>query len=220
MQCLRTFPRSVGFVRFASSFATVGDADISFFRKAIGDQHVLTEDISMYTTDWLGKYAGESPAVLKPATTEEVSDIMKYCYERNIAVVPQAGNTGLVGGSVPTGGEVVLSVQRLNKIVSVDPLSRCVEVEAGVILQNLETELLRHNLTVPLDLAAKGSCCIGGNVATNAGGIRFLRYGSLHQNVLGMRVVLADGSILDLRNKLPKDNTGMGLFYSFGILLF
>eukprot|EP01061_Rhynchopus_euleeides_P001598 TRINITY_DN11144_c0_g1_i1.p1 TRINITY_DN11144_c0_g1~~TRINITY_DN11144_c0_g1_i1.p1 ORF type:complete len:494 (+),score=229.25 TRINITY_DN11144_c0_g1_i1:45-1526(+) len=199
--------------RFAHSNVT--DADLAAFRNIVGERGVLTEDIGKYTSDWLGKYSGESPCVVRPSTAEQVAEVLGYCNGRNIAVVPQAGNTGLVGGSVPTGGEIVVSVERLNKVLSVDPLSRAVDVEAGVVLQTLEDQLLEHDLTVPLDLAAKGSCMIGGNVATNAGGIRFLRYGSLHQNVLGMRVAMADGTLLDLRNKLPKDNTGYDLKHLF-----
>eukprot|EP01064_Diplonema_japonicum_P035522 TRINITY_DN7739_c0_g1_i2.p1 TRINITY_DN7739_c0_g1~~TRINITY_DN7739_c0_g1_i2.p1 ORF type:complete len:474 (+),score=151.31 TRINITY_DN7739_c0_g1_i2:55-1476(+) len=186
----------------------VTEEDITAFRNIVGEKGVIVDDVTKYSMDWLGKYSGECPAVVRPATVEEVSEVMKYCNEQEIPVVPQAGNTGLVGGSVPTGGEIVLSVERMTNIISTDPLSRVVEVEAGVILQSLEDHLLDHNLTVPLDLAAKGSCCIGGNVATNAGGIRFLRYGSLHQSVLGMRVVMPNGDIVDMRNKLPKDNTG------------
>eukprot|EP01060_Flectonema_neradi_P002155 TRINITY_DN11309_c0_g1_i2.p1 TRINITY_DN11309_c0_g1~~TRINITY_DN11309_c0_g1_i2.p1 ORF type:complete len:442 (+),score=84.93 TRINITY_DN11309_c0_g1_i2:67-1392(+) len=191
--------------------AKVTDADIAAFKEILGEKNVLTEDLDKYSKDWLGKYEGECPAVVKPEDAEMTSKIMKYCNEKNIAVVPQAGNTGLVGGSVPTGGEIVLSVEKMNTITSIDGISRVVESGAGVVLQSLEDALLPHNLTVPLDLAAKGSCCIGGNVATNAGGIRFLRYGSLHQSVLGLRVVTATGDILDLRNKLPKDNTGYDL---------
>ena len=195
-----------------ASFTAVTETDLAAFRGVVGETGVLTDDIEKYTCDWLGKYKGDSPCVVRPGTAEEVADILTYCNEKNIAVVPQGGNTGLVGGSVPTegGGEIVLSLERLNKINAVDPLARVVQVEAGVVLQTLEEHLHGHGLTVPLDLAAKGSCHIGGNVATNAGGIRFLRFGSLHQSVLGMRVATPTG-LLDLRNTLAKDNTGYDL---------
>eukprot|EP01059_Diplonema_ambulator_P008093 TRINITY_DN17607_c0_g1_i1.p1 TRINITY_DN17607_c0_g1~~TRINITY_DN17607_c0_g1_i1.p1 ORF type:complete len:488 (+),score=186.13 TRINITY_DN17607_c0_g1_i1:37-1464(+) len=201
--------RAVRSIRWVHKKVT--EDDIAAFRRIVGDKGVVVEDVEKYSRDWLGRFGGECPAVVRPGSAEEVSEVLKYCNEHEIPVVPQAGNTGLVGGSVPIGGEVVLSVERLNTIGAVDPLSRVVEAQAGVILQSLEDRLLKDNLTVPLDLAAKGSCCIGGNVATNAGGIRFLRYGSMHQSVLGLRVVLANGEILDLRNKLPKDNTGYDL---------
>ncbi|KAJ9461417.1 putative D-2-hydroxyglutarate dehydrogenase [Diplonema papillatum] len=205
------FLRAAGIRRSVRWLSQVTGADVDAFKAIVGEKGVLTEDLQKYTTCWLGKYSGECPAVVRVSTVEETSAVMKYCHEKNIGVVPQGGNTGLVGGSVPTGGEIVLSLERMNKVLDVDALSRVAEVQAGVILQSLEDDLQPHGLTVPLDLAAKGSCMIGGNVATNAGGIRFLRYGTLHANVLGLRVVLADGEILDLRNRLPKDNTGYDL---------
>eukprot|EP00755_Sulcionema_specki_P018284 Sspe_Gene.66523::Locus_39292_Transcript_1_1_Confidence_1.000_Length_1655::g.66523::m.66523/K18204/D2HGDH; D-2-hydroxyglutarate dehydrogenase len=194
------------------STGTVSNEDLSYFRSVLNDKYVLTEDTERYSVDWLRQYSSPCPAVLRPGSVDEVSAILKYCNQRKLAVVPQAGNTGLVGGSVGCQGrEIILSVERMNRITNIDPLGRTVEAEAGVILQTLEDSLRPHNLTIPLDLAAKGSCCIGGNVATNAGGIRFMRYGSLHQNVLGLRAVLASGEVVDLRNSLPKDNTGFDL---------
>lgn len=168
--------------------------------------------LTPYTQDWTRKWkAPACPAVLQPCTTEQVSALLAYCNGRGIAVVPQGGNTGLVGGSIPTGNEVVLSLSRMNEIISFDPLSSVLTCEAGCILEHLSLFLRPHQHIMPLDLGAKGSCQIGGNVSTNAGGLRYLRYGSLHGNVLGLEVVLADGEVLNLLSTLRKDNTGYDL---------
>jgi len=165
----------------------------------------------VYNSDWLGKYTGSSPLVLKPQTSSEVSSILRYCNENKIAVVPQGGNTGLVGGSVPVFDEVVMNLQQMNQIQDFDGLSGCLTCDAGCILDDLDTYLHQRDHCVPIDLGAKGSCHIGGNVATNAGGIRFMRYGSLHGSVQGLEVVLADGTVLDMLNTMKKDNTGYDL---------
>ncbi|KAJ8320780.1 hypothetical protein KUTeg_002367 [Tegillarca granosa] len=159
--------------------------------------------------------AGTSQVVLRPKTTDEVSAILKYCNERKIAVVPQGGNTGLVGGSVPVFDEVVISTQLMNNIISLDDLSGVLVCQAGCVLATLEDHVSAYNLTMPYDLGAKGSCHIGGNIATNAGGLRLLRYGSLHGSVLGLEVVLANGEVLDCLSTLRKDNTGYDLKHLF-----
>jgi len=170
----------------------------------------------------MNKYRGQGRVVLRPKTVEQVSKIMKYCNQENIPVVPQGGNTGLVGtiihsihwtngigGSIPLFNEVVLSLQSLNSIRNFNPHSGVLTLDSGVILENADSYLAERGHLFPLDLGAKGSCCVGGNVATNAGGLRLLRYGSLHGTVLGLEVVLLDGSILGQLNGLRKDNTGM-----------
>ncbi|XP_061861987.1 D-2-hydroxyglutarate dehydrogenase, mitochondrial isoform X2 [Colius striatus] len=149
--------------------------------------------------------------MLKPQTTAEVSQILRYCHERNLAVNPQGGNTGLVGGSVPVFDEIILSTLLMNKIISFDKVSGILVCQAGCILERLSECLEEQGFVMPLDLGAKGSCHIGGNVATNAGGLRLLRYGSLRGTVLGLEVVLADGSVLDCLASLRKDNTGYDL---------
>lgn len=154
------------------------------------------------------KYRVQSEVLLKPASPEEVSKVLKYCNERCLAIVPQGGNTGLVGGSVPVFDEIVLSTTRLNRIRSFDPTLGVLVADAGVILEYADRYLAEWGHTVPLDLGAKGSCHIGGNVATNAGGLRYLRYGSLNGNVLGLEAVLPDGTILDSLTTLRKNNTG------------
>ncbi|KAM6442670.1 D-2-hydroxyglutarate dehydrogenase, mitochondrial isoform 2-T2 [Liasis olivaceus] len=135
----------------------------------------------------------------------------RYCNEKNLAVNPQGGNTGLVGGSVPVFDEIILSTALMNQIISFDNVSGILICQAGCILENLNQYLEPMDFVMPLDLGAKGSCHIGGNVATNAGGLRLLRYGSLRGTVLGLEVVLADGSILNCLASLRKDNTGYDL---------
>jgi len=165
--------------------------------------------------DWLGKYHGDSKIALRPRNVEQVSKILSYCNEKRLAVVPQGGNTGLVGGSVPIHDEIVLNLSSMNSIHGFDPLSGVITCDSGCILEDLEIYLEALGHTVPLDLGAKGSCQIGGNLSSNAGGLRFMRYGSLHGNVLGIEVVLADGRIVDLMNKLRKDNTGYDMKHMF-----
>ena len=166
------------------------------------------DDIEPFNSDWMRKYRGHSKLVLKPGSTEEVSKILKYCNDNMLAVVPQGGNTGLVGGSVPVFDEIVINLQRMNNIRSFDEVSGIFVADAGVILGVADNFLAEKNHIFPLDLGAKGSCQIGGNVATNAGGLRLLRYGSLHGNVLGIEAVLPDGTVVDDLSKLRKNNTG------------
>ncbi|KAH8997535.1 FAD-binding domain-containing protein [Lactarius akahatsu] len=172
---------------------------------------VAPAEIEQYNSDWMGKYRGKSTTVLRPHTTEQVSKILKWCHERRIGVVPQGGNTGLVGGSVPIEDELILSLGNMSKVRSFDPVSGALVADAGCILEALTEHIATHDHIMPLDLGAKGSCQIGGNVSTNAGGLRLLRYGSLHGSVLGLEVVLPDGTILDNLSTLRKDNTGYDL---------
>ncbi|WFD20886.1 (R)-2-hydroxyglutarate--pyruvate transhydrogenase [Malassezia caprae] len=172
---------------------------------------VQPSELDGFNKDWMGKYMGHSACVVRPKSTEEVSNVMRICYENNIAVVPQGGNTGLVGGGVPVHDEVVLNLSSMNKIRSFDAVSGTLVCDAGAILEALDNEVAQHGYMMPLDLGAKGSCHIGGNVATNAGGLRFLRYGSLHGTVLGLEVVLSDGRVLPGLRTLRKDNTGLDL---------
>ena len=161
------------------------------------------------------KYKGQTKIVLRPCCATEISKILSYCNQHSIAVVPQGGNSGLVGGSVPVFDEVVISLSRLNKIQSFDEISGNLVCGAGCILENVDGFLRNKDHIFPLDLGAKGSCQIGGNVATNAGGLRLLRYGSLHGNVLGIEAVLPDGTIVDDLTTLRKNNTGYDLKHLF-----
>ncbi|KAI9986899.1 hypothetical protein PInf_025868 [Phytophthora infestans] len=191
------------------------DDDKTYFQKLLKPESVLTDadDTETYTVDWLKKYKAQSShqMVLKPKTTEQVSAILKYCNERILPIVPQGGNTGLVGGSVPVYDEIVLSTSSMNNVISFDEVSGILVCEAGCILENLDNHVAKHGYMMPLDLGAKGTCQIGGNVATNAGGLRLLRYGSLHGTVLGIEAVLADGTVIDCLSTMRKDNTGYDL---------
>jgi FAD/FMN-containing dehydrogenase len=192
---------------------------VKFFQELLGSESAVldglskdaSEDIEPYNSDWMRKYRGQAKLVLKPGSTEQVSKILKYCNDNMLAVVPQGGNTGLVGGSVPVFDEIILNLQRLDKIRSFDDVSGILVADAGVILEVADNYLAEKKHIFPLDLGAKGSCQIGGNVATNAGGLRLLRYGSLHGNVLGIEAVLPDGTIIDDLLTLRKNNTGYDL---------
>ncbi|XP_067658756.1 D-2-hydroxyglutarate dehydrogenase, mitochondrial-like [Haliotis asinina] len=190
-------------------YSDVTDADINFFESLIPGR-VLTNpsDVDPYNEDWLKTCKGSSKVVLRPKTTEEVSAILSHCNERKLAVQPQGGNTGLVGGGVPVFDEVIVSTQLMNKVISVDDVSGAVVCQSGCVLETLDNHVAEYDLVVPLDLGAKGSCQIGGNISTNAGGIRLLRYGSLHGSVLGLEAVLANGKVVDCLSSLRKDNTG------------
>ncbi|KAF2646554.1 hypothetical protein P280DRAFT_512724 [Massarina eburnea CBS 473.64] len=202
-----------------SRFAELTKEHVTYFHGLLGSESAVldgvskdaSEDIEPFNSDWMRKFRGHAKLVLKPSSTEEVSKILKYCNENMLAVVPQGGNTGLVGGSVPVFDEIVISMQKMNKIRSFDDVSGILVADAGVILEVADNYLAERNHIFPLDLGAKGSCHIGGNVATNAGGLRLLRYGSLHGNVLGIEAVLPDGRIMNDLLTLRKNNTGYDL---------
>lgn len=167
-------------------------------------------DMQPYLTDWRGLYNGRAIMVVRPKTTEEVAKIVRECAELQVAIVPQGGNTSLVGGSVPadTADCIVLSMGRLNSIREIDPLDHSITVDAGCVLTDIQAAAAQQGLLFPLSLGAEGSCQIGGNIATNAGGVHVLRYGNCRDLVLGLEVVLADGTVWDGLRKLRKDNTG------------
>ncbi len=185
---------------------------VKFFTDLLGTPSAViqdaTDDLEPYNSDWMRKYKGHTKLVVKPSSTDEVSKVLKYCNDNMLAVVPQGGNTGLVGGSVPVFDEIVINMSRMNKIRDFDEVSGTLVVDAGCILEVVDHFLAERSHIFPLDLGAKGSCHIGGNVATNAGGLRLLRYGSLHGNVLGIEAVLPDGTVMDDLSKLRKNNTG------------
>src|SRR4051812_19651685 len=192
---------------------------VSSLASIVGAQYVLTakDDVAPYYTDWRHVFAGTGIAVVRPGSTEEVAQVVALCAAEGIAIVPQAGNTGLVGGSIPTGTrkEIVLSVSRLNRIRSVDPLNDTMTVEAGCVLQTLQEAADAAGRLFPLSLAAEGSCQIGGNLSTNAGGVGVLRYGNTRDLVLGLEVVLPDGRVWNGLKALRKDNTGYDLKHLF-----
>ena len=186
---------------------------IASFRKIVGDKYAVTDagEIAPYLTEERDLFHGRSPLVLRPASTAEVSAICKLATEHKIAVVPQGGNTGLVGGQTPHNGEVVISMRRMDKIREVDAASNTMICEAGVVLQIAQQKAAEVDRLFPLSLGAEGSCTIGGNLSTNAGGTAALAYGVAREMAIGLEVVLADGRILNLLSKLKKDNTGYDL---------
>ncbi|KAG8287826.1 D-2-hydroxyglutarate dehydrogenase, mitochondrial, partial [Homalodisca vitripennis] len=199
------------------NFAVLNDSHVQQFESILGKERVLTDpdELDSYNVDWIKMVRGYSSVVLKPKTTEEVSAILKVCNQHKLAVCPQGGNTGLVGGSVPVFDEVILSTSLMNQIIKINDIPGSIVCQAGCVLEALDTALAEHGLMMPLDLGAKGSCHIGGNIATNAGGLRLLRYGSLQANTLGLVAVKADGEVLDCMNTLKKDNTGYHLKHLF-----
>ncbi|KDO30832.1 hypothetical protein SPRG_04733 [Saprolegnia parasitica CBS 223.65] len=193
------------------AFATLDAADVAHLRSVCPSALTDPDEIAPFNSDWLNKYHGHSQLVLRPKSTQEVSDILKYCNEKKLAVVPQGGNTGLVGGSVPVHDEIILSLGNMNQVEAFDETSGIIVCQAGCILENLDAYAGKYGYMMPLDLGAKGTCQIGGNAATNAGGLRLLRYGSLHGSILGIEAVLADGTIVDCLSTMRKDNTGYDL---------
>ena len=194
---------------------TARDPLLEALRALVGEANVLVAeaDTAPYVRDWRGQYPGRARAVVRPGSTAEVSAVVKLCAREGVAIVPQGGNTGLVGASTPdaSGREVVLSVLRMNRVRRVDAVDNTMTVEAGAVLRAVQDEALRHERLFPLSLAAEGSATIGGNLATNAGGEQVLRYGNTRDLVLGIEAVLADGRVLDLLSPLRKDNTGYAL---------
>ncbi len=186
---------------------------IAKFRAIVGDKYAVTDaaDIAPYVTEERDLFRGRSPLVLRPGSTAEVAAICRLASEHRIALVPQGGNTGLVGGQTPHNGEVVVSLRRLDKIREVDAASNTMTCEAGVVLQIAQARARDVDRLFPLSLGAEGSCTIGGNLSTNAGGTAALAYGVAREMALGLEVVLADGRVLNTLSKLKKDNTGYDL---------
>ncbi|MFA9217400.1 MAG: FAD-binding oxidoreductase [Sphingomonadaceae bacterium] len=184
-------------------------------RAVVGDAFVLTSaaDMASYLTDWRGRFTGKALAVLRPASVQQVAQLVQACAEFRVPLVPQGGRTGLVLGSVPdaSGTAVVLSLARLNTIRQVDAVNRTITVDAGCILQQVQEAAAAAGCLFPLSLAAEGSCSIGGNLSTNAGGTAVLRYGNTRELCLGLEVVTAQGEIWSGLRGLRKDNTGYDL---------
>lgn len=181
----------------------------------VGAANVLTrdQDTRAYFTDWRRQYSASAEAVARPGTTAEVAAVVRLCAREGVAVVPQGGNTGLCGGAVPTGRrrEIVLSLSRLRRIRELDALNDTLTVEAGCVLADVQRAAADAGRLFPLSLAAEGSCQLGGNLSTNAGGVNVLRYGSARDQVLGLEVVLPDGRVWNGLRGLRKDNTGYDL---------
>lgn len=192
---------------------------VSALKKIVGEPHVLTaaDALEPYVTEWRGLWRGDCLCVVRPANAEDVAAVVRLCAANETPIYPQGGNTGLVGGGVPASAEggsrrgIVLSTARLNRIRDVDALNGTLTAEAGCVLKTVQDAAADAGRLFPLSLAAEGSCTIGGNLSTNAGGVQVLRYGTAGDLVLGLEVVLADGSIWNGLKTLRKDNTGYDL---------
>ena len=192
---------------------------IAALQTIVGDAGLKTgdTDTESFLTDWHGQYRGRSLAVVMPETTEQVSQVMALADAHDIVVVPQGGNTGFMGGATPddAGNSILLSLRRMNRIREIDATNMSMTVEAGCVLQTLHDTTEKQGLYFPLNLAAKGSCTIGGNLGTNAGGLNVVRYGTTRELTLGVEVVLMGGRVLNLLGGLRKDNTGYDLRHLF-----
>ena len=180
-------------------FKQLSDADVSYFKSLCSIQ---TLDLTNFNTDYIGIYKGKSSLVLKPSTIGSIQSIIKYCNEQRLGICIQGGNTGLVGGSVPVHDEIILSLSSLNSIISIDEEEGLIKTQSGVILDKIANACDEKGLVVPLDLGAKGSCMIGGNAATNAGGNRLIRYKSLKENIKHLQIVSGKGDIINSNDSL------------------
>jgi len=187
---------------------------LTTLRQHLGEAHVLTDgDLSAYEQDWRKRARGKALAVVRPGNTQQVAEVVKACAHAGVSIVPQGGNTGLVVGAIPddSGTQILLSLQRLNAVRSIDADNLTITVEAGCILQNLQQAAEHAGFLFPLSLGAEGSCTIGGNLATNAGGTQVVRYGNARELCLGLEVVTAQGEVMHGLTGLRKDNTGYDL---------
>jgi FAD/FMN-containing dehydrogenase len=185
----------------------------SHLRTILGDAHVITDpDLkASYETDWTRRFSGSARAVVRPADAKQVAAVVRACAAEGIPIVPQGGNTGLVGGSIPRGGEVVLSLARLGAAEPVDTMAAQITIEAGVTVASLQNLARDAGLMYGVDLASRDSATVGGTIATNAGGLRVLRYGATRAQVIGIQAVLPNGEIIERMSGLTKDNTGYDL---------
>ena len=187
---------------------------INEFINIVGKKNIITKknDMEKYLKEWRGVYNGAAGAIVKPKSTKEISKILEFSYKKNIPCIPQGGNTGLVGGQIPFSKDhIVISLERMNKIKEINKIDQSITVEAGLILSNLQKECEENNLFFPLSLASEGSCSVGGNIATNAGGVAVLHYGNTRELVMGLEIVLPNGSVINNLKTLIKDNTGYSI---------
>jgi FAD/FMN-containing dehydrogenase len=193
------------------------NALIDSLRSVVGATQVLTDAVDMapYVTDWRGRYTGSALAIVRPGGTPEVAEVVRLCAQAGVAGVPQGGNTGLCGGGTPRGGEVVVSLTRLNRVRDIDVANNTITVDAGCTLTAVQAAAAAADRLFPLSLAAEGTATIGGNLATNAGGVQVLRYGNARELCLGLEVVLPDGRVWNGLRGLRKDNTGYDMKHLF-----
>ena len=181
----------------------------------VGEKNILTEqkELIKYSEDWRGFYNNKSLCVVFPINTKILKEVAIFCFENNIKIVPQGGNTSLTGASVPTyqSQEIIINFSKMNKILEIDKSNLTVLVEAGLILDNLKENLDKEGLYFPINLSSSGSCMIGGNIATNAGGINALKYGTMKDNIIGIEMITGNGTLLSNLSKMKKNNTGYDL---------
>ena len=188
------------------------DTALSEIRNVVGDRNVIVgDDTAGHVVDWTGRYVGSTPAVVRPGSTNDVAEIIRICRRHSVAVVPQGGNTGMVGGSVPLNGEIVLSLQRLNSVGEVDELALQVTADAGVTIEQLQNEVAAVGLRYGVDFGGRGSATVGGTIATNAGGLNVLRHGMTRAQLVGIEVVLGTGDVIEIMSGLVKNNTGYSI---------
>jgi FAD/FMN-containing dehydrogenase len=199
----------------SSRMMSMTSALVAELAEIVGPDHVLTDpaELAAYTTDWRGRFKGAAAAVVRPGSTAEVAAIMTWAFRNNCGVVPQGGNTGLTGAAVPdsSASQLILSLGRMCRIRWLDQTNDTIVVDAGCTLAEVQAAAALSNRLFPLSLGSEGSCQIGGNIATNAGGLEVLRYGSMRDLVLGLEVVLPNGDVLARIRQLRKDNTGYDL---------
>ncbi|KAG5478689.1 hypothetical protein LSCM1_06093 [Leishmania martiniquensis] len=222
---LTAVERAAHYAARSPRFAKVTSKHLAYFQSVLdkpcstshrkGKMLTDAEAIRPFNVDWMHQVQGAAPAVLMPTCATQVSEILTYCQAEKLAVVPQGGNTGLVYGAGPVHDELVLSTRLMNAMPVVSKSTMSVEAESGVVLQQCQEACAKEGLLFPLTMGSKGSSMIGGNVSTNAGGIYFARYGSMHSNVLGIEVVTARGDVLNLMSTLRKDNAGYDLKHLF-----
>ena len=188
------------------------DEAIGAIKRVVGPKGYIdaAADMKPYTEGWIVTHRGSSPLVVRPASTQEVAEVVKICARAKLPITPQGGHTGLCGGATPQGG-ILLSLNRMNQIREIDPVNYTMTVDAGCVLEQLQKAAEASDRYFPLSLAAEGSCTIGGNLSTNAGGTNTLRYGNARDLCFGVEVVLPDGTIWDGLRRLRKDNTGYDL---------
>ena len=181
----------------------------------VGEKNILTEqkELTKYSKDWRGFYNNKSLCVVFPINTKTLKEIVIFCFKNDIKIVPQGGNTSLTGASVPTykSQEIIINFSKMNKILEIDKSNLTVLVEAGLILDNLKENLDKEGLYFPINLSSSGSCMIGGNIATNAGGINALKYGTMKDNLIGIEMITGNGTLLSNLSKMKKNNTGYDL---------
>ena len=181
----------------------------------VGEKNILTEEkeLTKYSKDWRGFYNNKSLCVVFPINTKTLKEIVIFCFENDIKIVPQGGNTSLTGASVPTykSQEIIINFSKMDKILEIDKSNLTVLVEAGLILDNLKENLDKEGLYFPINLSSSGSCMIGGNIATNAGGINALKYGTMKDNLIGIEMITGNGTLLSNLSKMKKNNTGYDL---------